>query len=117
MSRALKRVLLVPLALAAVCAMGPAPRECLELAAQRDREQPIAHGINVSVFATNGCSEDRAGRQTRFRVVVKSANGGTAGSQKGHFYGTIPAGGKAETKVFVECDPERTGEIEVEPLG
>ena len=116
MMRSLRRVLLVPVAVAAVCAMGPAPRECLELSAERDSQQPIAHGINVSVFAKSLCSEDRPGRETRFRVTVKSTNGGTAGTQKGHFYGTIPSGGRAETKVFVECDPERVGPIDVELL-
>ena len=116
MTRSLRRVLVLPLAAAAFFAMGPAPRECLELRAERDSQQPIARGIQVSVFATNICSEDKAGKSTRFRVTIRSTNGGTAGEHTGRFQGTIPAGGKAETRVFVECDPERAGSIEVELL-
>jgi len=88
-------------------------RSCLALRGEQDTNVESTGGIQVRVYGTNRCSEDIPGNEYRFKVSVLSSGRGVIGTQTGHFYGTIAAGETAETIVFVVCDPERAGSIEV----
>lgn len=89
-------------------------KKCLELSGRRDTADYVGAGLRVLVSVRNTCSEDVAGANLRFLVTVRSKNGGTAGTQRGRFSGTVKPYDRAETVVFVGCDAERAGEIEVE---
>jgi hypothetical protein len=88
-------------------------RGCVALSGAPDTATYVAAGLRVVVTARNTCAEDLAGESLRFKVTVRSKNGGTAGTQKGRFSGTLRAYASAETVVLVPCEPERAGEIEV----
>lgn len=113
-----RAVLIAFLAVAASPLLADSPERCLDLRASKDEATMVAPGIQVVVTARNSCTEDFPGSQVRFKVTVRSrgGGGGVAGTHNGRFQGTIAAGGSAETKVFVECDPERAGAVEVELL-
>jgi hypothetical protein len=79
---------------------------CLILSASRD-ETVTSTGIHVLVTARNGCSKDFSGTDTWFKVAaINQKNGGTSGTEVGHFQSTIKPGDKAETYVGIACDPE-----------
>lgn len=88
-------------------------KSCLGLRGEQDTNVESTGGIQVRVYGTNRCSEDVVGSEYRFKVSVLSSGRGVIGTQTGHFYGTIGSGETSETIVFVVCDPERVGSIEV----
>jgi hypothetical protein len=90
------------------------PKECVDLSARQDNDVSSPSGIRVTINGYNHCSEDMDGYRCRFRVDAVGPNGKAIASQSGTFGGTIAASGRAETKVFVVCDPERVRSVTVE---
>lgn len=72
--------------------------------------------VQLTVRVRNTCAKPFIGAQTYFRVYAVSHNGFDLASARGHFYGTIPAMGSAETLISVESDPRQVGRYRVEIL-
>jgi hypothetical protein len=90
------------------------PKDCVDLSARQDNDVSSPSGIRVTINGYNRCSEDMDGYRCRFRVDAIGPGGKVIASQSGTFGGTLAPGGRAETKVFVVCDPERVRYITVE---
>ena len=80
---------------------------CLYLSASRD-ESVTSTGIHVLVTARNGCSKDFSGNDTWFKLAaINVKNGGTSGTEIGHFQSSIKPGEKAgKLSVDIACDPD-----------
>ncbi len=108
------RTAALALLLAAAPLLGGNPKECLNLVVTRDNDISSPSGIRVTITGRNNCSEDLDGSQCWFKVTALGSGKVAIAKQSGRFGGTIAAGGKVETKVFVVCDPDRVRSLQVE---
>ena len=102
------------LLLAACPLLGGSGKECLDLAVTRDHEVSSPSGVRVTITGRNRCSEDLDGSRSRFKVTALGTGGAEIATQSGRFGGTVAAHGRAETKVFLVCDPDRVRSLRVE---
>ena len=98
----------------ASCLFAANPTDCVNLSARQDTDVSSPSGIQVTINGYNHCSEDIDGSATHFRVNAIGPSGTAIAKQSGSFGGTITPGGRAETRVFVVCDPERVRSVTVE---
>jgi hypothetical protein len=102
------------LLLAAFPLLAGSGTECLDLAVTRDNDVSSPTGIRVTITGQNRCAEDLDGGRSRFKVTALGTGGAEIATQSGRFGGTVAAHGRAETKVFLVCDPERVRSLRVE---
>jgi hypothetical protein len=89
-------------------------KECLDLAARIDHDISSPSGVRVTITGRNHCQEDIDSREFQFKVKVLAPGNSLVGTQHGKFGGIVAPGRVVETKVFVECDPDRVRSVTVE---
>jgi hypothetical protein len=94
--------------------LGGSGKECLDLSVTQDNDVSSPSGVRVTVTGRNRCSQDLDGGRSRFKVTAIGTGGAEIATQSGRFGGTVAAHGRAETKVFLVCDPERVRSLRVE---
>src|SRR5260370_42403913 len=87
--------------------VGADAKDCLDLAAKIDHDISSPSGVRVSITGRNHCGEDVDSQGLHFRVKVLAPGNTVVGTQRGRFGGMVAPGLVVETKVFVECDPDR----------
>ena len=94
--------------------LGADAKDCLDLAAKIDHDISSPSGVRVTITGRNHCGEDVDSRGLQFRVKVLAPGNSVVGTQRGRFGGMVAPGVVVETKVFVECDPDRVRSVTVE---
>jgi hypothetical protein len=94
--------------------LGGTPKECLDLGVSRDSDVSSSGGVQVTVTGYNRCEESVEGRRAWFRVTAFGSGNIALGSGAGRFQTTITPHERGETKLFVQCDPDRLRSLKVE---
>jgi hypothetical protein len=94
--------------------LGADAKDCLDLAARIDHDISSPSGVRVTITGRNHCQEEIDSRDLSFKVKVLAPGNVVVGTQRGRFGGMVAPGGRVETKVFVECDPDRARSVTVE---
>jgi hypothetical protein len=89
-------------------------KDCLDLTAKVDNDVSSPSGVRVSITGRNHCQEEIDGSRSSFKVKALGSGSAVIATQRGRLGGTIAPGGRAETKVFVVCDPDRVRSVTVE---
>ena len=105
---------LLVLLCSATVLLGAEPKDCLTLDARIDNDISSPQGVRVSITGRNNCSEDLDGHEAKFKVMAIGTTGSSIATQNGRFGGTIPPRAQVETKVFLNCDPDRVRSVRVE---
>jgi hypothetical protein len=108
------RISMLGILLLASPLLGADAKDCLDLAAKIDHDISSPSGVRVSITGRNHCQEDIDSRELPFKVKVLAPGNAVVGTQRGRFGGMVAPGGVVETKVFVECDPDRARSVTVE---